>query len=106
MATGSVQIAKLAGATKVMGSTGDLNKKANLLDLGFDHVGDYKDPASLGAIRQFTNSMGVDMVWEIVGTQQMFDFANRSIRLGGTMVPVGAYGAGCAALQGRIRLTA
>ena len=94
LAAAAVQIAKITFAATIIGSTGNLHEKGMLLDLGFDNVVDYKGPARLGAISQFTNGMGVDTVWDFAGTQRIFDFAERSMRLGGTIVPVGAQGSG------------
>ncbi|KAL5313373.1 hypothetical protein ACEPPN_019106 [Leptodophora sp. 'Broadleaf-Isolate-01'] len=67
MGTAGLQLAKLAGASPVIGLTGSLSKKQALLDAGADIVLNYRDEDIQQQIRKHTRGLGPDVVLDLVG---------------------------------------
>jgi NADPH:quinone reductase-like Zn-dependent oxidoreductase len=88
IALACAQIAKLYGA-KTIATTGKIERVAELKAHGYDHVLDYRDPQTPAAVRQLTQGLGVDAVWDCVGGSDFLDLAIACIRLGGTIAIFG-----------------
>lgn len=63
----AVQLAKLAGAGTVIGTSGSSEKRELALSLGADHVVDYTSEGWTGEVLEATGGRGVDIVLESVG---------------------------------------
>ena len=83
-----IQIGKLLGA-KVIGLTSSLEKSEVAYSIGADHVFLYKDNWS-NEIKEVTNSVGVDVVYESVGSTLTDSF--EVTKIGGTVVFYGMSG--------------
>ncbi len=86
--TAAIQMAKAAGA-KVITTVGSGEKARKALELGADHVINYRDERFEGVVRKLTKKKGVDVVFEHVGADtwagSMF-----SLRAGGRLVTCGS----------------
>jgi alcohol dehydrogenase len=86
--TAAIQMAKAAGA-KVITTVGSGEKAFKALELGADHVINYRDERFEGVVRKLTKKKGVDVVFEHVGADtwagSMF-----SLRAGGRLVTCGS----------------
>jgi len=71
-AVGSIagQIAKLKGASRVIGSAGSAEKVAHLLDLGFDAAFNYKDGPVAQQLKQAAPD-GIDVYFDNVGADHL-----------------------------------
>ncbi|WP_391205538.1 quinone oxidoreductase family protein [Psychrobacillus sp. L4] len=83
-----IQIGKLLGA-KVIGLTSSLEKSEAAYSIGADHVFLYKDNWST-EVKEVTNGVGVDVVFESVGSTLADSF--EVTRIGGTVVFYGMSG--------------
>jgi alcohol dehydrogenase len=86
--TAAIQMAKAVGAT-VITTVGSDDKAEKALELGADHVINYRDERFEGVVRKLTKKKGVDVVFEHVGADtwagSMF-----SLRKGGRLVTCGS----------------
>lgn len=84
----AIQMAKAVGA-KVITTVGSDDKARKALELGADHVINYRDERFEGVVRKLTAKKGVDVVFEHVGADtwagSMF-----SLRKGGRLVTCGS----------------
>jgi NADPH:quinone reductase len=64
--TTAIQLAKLLGATKVIGAVGNEQKNEIVLEAGADHVICYNDEKFKEKLMDITNNMGVDIVLDSV----------------------------------------
>ncbi|QFG00814.1 quinone oxidoreductase [Psychrobacillus glaciei] len=83
-----IQIGKLLGA-KVIGLTSSLEKSEVAYSIGADHVFLYKDNWT-NEVNEVTNGVGVDVVYESVGSTLADSF--KVTRIGGTVVFFGMSG--------------
>ncbi len=88
MGTATLQLARLAGAS-VIATTRTLTKQAALLACGADHVLDIGSVDILDRIRDLTQGHGVDGAVEFTGVEDTLRLCVDSLRLGGTLCPVG-----------------
>jgi NADPH:quinone reductase len=63
----AVQLAKLFGASKVLGLASDAGKCARARQLGADEAIDYTDPSWPRAVRRLTGGRGTDLLLEMTG---------------------------------------
>ncbi|GBE42557.1 putative zinc-type alcohol dehydrogenase-like protein YjmD [bacterium BMS3Bbin10] len=86
--TAAIQMAKAVGAT-VITTVGSDEKARKALELGADHVINYREERFEGVVRKLTKKKGVDVVFEHVGADtwagSMF-----SLRKGGRLVTCGS----------------
>lgn len=87
LGTAAIQLSRLAGASKIIGTTGSQDKIEKLRALGIDHVVNYHDGDASDQIRSFTGGRGVDLVIDLVGGE-MFVMGLNSLRMTGTIVNV------------------
>lgn len=88
MASACLQIAKLFGA-RVIGSTTKMDRTEELLALGYDHIVDYKDPATPGRVKELTKGIGADAVWDLVGGTDSLRFSIHCAGLGANVALLG-----------------
>ena len=72
VASMGIQIAKFAGAT-VIASTSTADKMAKALELGADHVVNYRDEDWVEQVLAFTGGRGVDLAQDLVGARTWGD---------------------------------
>lgn len=89
LATAALQIAKLSGA-QVVGTTTRPAKIAALLEIGFDHVLQVDADDAVTKIKQLTDGLGADAVWDTVGGTPSLRFSAACVRVGGTVAVFGA----------------
>jgi len=89
VSTAAIQIAKLAGAAKIIATTSSEAKADRARDLGADDVIDYSDPQWSRSIKKLTDGRGVDVVVDHVG-EATFGSSLRVLRRGGRYVFCGA----------------
>lgn len=86
--TAAIQMAKAAGA-RIITTVGSDEKARKALELGADHVINYREERFEGVVRKLTKKKGVDVVFEHVGADtwagSMF-----SLRQGGRLVTCGS----------------
>lgn len=89
-AVGSItgQIAKLKGASRVIGSAGSAEKVAHLRDLGFDAAFNYKDAPVREQLQQAAPD-GIDVYFDNVGADHL-EAAITSLNLNGRVAMCGA----------------
>lgn len=85
---GGVQLAKLSGL-RVIGTAGSDDKCQWALELGADHMINYRKQNFREEVRRLTSGRGVDVVFEHVG-QDTFDDSIRSLTRMGRLVTCGA----------------
>lgn len=88
VASASVQLAKLAGAT-VIGTTTKPARSDDLRASGFDHVLDSRDPELPKQVRELTGGLGADAVWDCVGGTEFLTLSLACVRLGGVVAIFG-----------------
>jgi len=91
MGTAAIQIAKLAGAARIVALTGSANKVAPLQKLGASHVLNYREENVPARIAEITNGLGVDLALENVGGE-MLPLCMQCLRMDGTLVSAGQHG--------------
>jgi len=102
--------AKLCGATRVIAVETVPARRAMALQLGAQHVVDFREADPVEEILRLTDGRGVDVAIEALGEQSTFEGALRVLRPGGTLsslgvysgdlkIPLGAFGAGLADLK-------
>ncbi|AGK98772.1 zinc-dependent alcohol dehydrogenase [Clostridium pasteurianum] len=83
-------VAKLNGASKVVIS--EINEKrikfAEDMDMGFDMINPLKDDVD-GKIKNLTDNMGFDIVYEVSGVQAGADLMTKAAKIGGTIMMIG-----------------
>ncbi len=89
VSTAAIQIARLAGAAKIIATTSSEAKADRARALGADDVIDYSDEQWSRAIKKLTGGRGVDVVVDHVG-QATFGSSLRVLRRGGRYVFCGA----------------
>ena len=89
MATACAQLAKLSGAT-VIGTTTKLDRDDQLKTLGYDHILHSTDPEMPNQVRELTRGLGADAVWDCVGGTAFLQLSVACVRLGGTVIVLGA----------------
>jgi putative oxidoreductase len=82
------QLAKLFGA-KTISTTTKIYRADKLRALGYDHVMDYKDERTPERIKDLTQGLGVDAVWDCVGGSESLQFSIKCVRLGGSVAVLG-----------------
>nr|KAG5708747.1 hypothetical protein BaRGS_031901 [Batillaria attramentaria] len=89
-AVGSVvgQIAKIKGC-KVIGSAGSKEKCDWLIELGFDHVFNYKETDVQEALKKFAPE-GIDLYFDNVGGDFSYSVYENNMKFGGRIVVCGA----------------
>ena len=91
MGTAAIQIARLAGAGKIIAITGSAKKVAPLLELGATHVLNHRDEDVPARIMEITDGPGVDLALENVGGA-MLPLCMQCLRMDGTLVSAGQHG--------------
>ncbi|MGC4028609.1 MAG: zinc-binding dehydrogenase [Steroidobacteraceae bacterium] len=86
LGTAGLQLARLAGATPIIGLTGSPEKTEMLLKGGADYVLNYHDEDIVEQIRRLSGGYGVDVVLDNVGGERMVQLALDSVRLAGRVV--------------------
>ena len=89
VATASMQLARLFGATTV-GTTTKVSRMDDLRALGYDHVFSSADPDLPAQVRALTGGLGADAVWDCVGGTEFLSLAITCVRLGGVIAVLGA----------------
>ncbi len=89
LATAAVQLAKLCGAT-VIGLTTKLSRAEDLRAVGFDHILDSEDPEAPAQVKDLTEGLGADAVWDCVGGTKFLALSVACVRLGGAIAVLGA----------------
>ncbi len=87
-----VQGAQLAGATKIIVSDPNPNRRETALKFGATDVVDPVNDDVLGAVQQLTSGIGVDYAFDAVGAGAVIETCIWATRNGGTTVMVGAGG--------------
>ncbi|MBC9958310.1 NADP-dependent oxidoreductase [Yimella sp. cx-51] len=82
------QIARLSGASRVVGSAGSAEKVARLKDLGFDAAFNYRDGAVRDLLKQAAPE-GIDVYFDNVGADHL-EAAISSMKLDGRIAMCGA----------------
>ena len=85
----AIQIARRAGAARVLTTTSSADKAARARDLGADDVVDYSDPDWSRQVKGMTEGRGVDVVIDHVGAAT-FGASLRTLVRGGRYVFCGA----------------
>ncbi|MBT2584577.1 NADP-dependent oxidoreductase [Arthrobacter sp. ISL-95] len=83
------QIAKVMGASKVIGSAGSPEKVARLLELGFDTAFNYNDAPVLEQLREAAGERGIDVYFDNVGGEHL-EAALATLTVGGRVAMCGA----------------
>jgi alcohol dehydrogenase len=86
--TAAIQLAKKVGAT-VITTVGSDDKIDKCVELGADHVINYRSDRFEGAVRKLTKKVGVDVVFEHVG-KDTWAGSMLSMRPGGRLVTCGS----------------
>lgn len=86
MGVACIQLAKLAGASTVIALTRSAAKHPALVEAGADAVVDHRDPGAADDIRKLVPEMGVDVVFDNHGGQELLDFSMDVLDLGGRYV--------------------
>ena len=89
VSTMAIQIARSAGAARILTTTSSADKAARARDLGADEVVDYTDPEWSRQIKGLTGGRGVDVVVDHVGAAT-FGASLRTLVRGGRYVFCGA----------------
>ncbi len=89
VSTAAIQIAKLAGASKIIATTSTAAKADRARALGADEVIDYADPAWSKQVKSATGGRGVDVVVDHVG-EATFGGSLKTLVRGGRYVFCGA----------------
>ena len=89
LATASMQLAKLGGAT-VLGTTTKMSRSDDLRAMGFDHLLDSNDPEISAQVKSLTGGLGADAVWDCVGGTEFLKLSVAYVRLGGAIAVLGA----------------
>ena len=87
MGTAIVQLARLAGASAIIATTGSPEKAQRLKELGVDHVVNYREAGATDRVKSLAQGKGVDLVVDLVGGE-MFIFGMKCLRMNGTIVLV------------------
>lgn len=82
------QLARLLGASRVIGSAGSAEKVARLEDLGFDSAFDYKQVSARAGLKQAAPK-GIDLYFDNVGGDHL-EAAISAMRVGGRIALCGA----------------
>ncbi len=91
----AVQIAKMMGASQVIGTAGSADKLARAAELGLDVGVNYREQDFAEAVQEATAGAGVDVILDVIGA----DYWERNLRAiarQGRMVLVGLMGGGAA----------
>ena len=91
MGTAAIQIARLAGAARIVALTGSASKVAPLLALGASHVLNTREEDIPARIAEITGGLGVDLALENVGGD-MLPLCMQCLRMDGTLVSAGQHG--------------
>jgi NADPH:quinone reductase-like Zn-dependent oxidoreductase len=86
MGIACIQLARLVGASAVIALTRSPAKHAALKAAGADHVFDHRDPETAGRIKGLVRAVGVDVVLDNHGGQDLVDFGMDVLDLGGRHV--------------------
>ncbi|MBO0678776.1 zinc-binding dehydrogenase [Mycolicibacterium sp. S2-37] len=84
-----VQLARAAGAGKVIAVDISDEKLAAALELGANHAVNSSSTDTVAAVRELTGGAGVDVAFEVLGRQETFEAAVKMLADGGRMVAVG-----------------
>jgi NADPH:quinone reductase-like Zn-dependent oxidoreductase len=94
MGIACVQLAKCAGASVVIGLTRSPAKYDDLRAAGADEVFDHRDPDTPDRIRGVVRALGVDVVLDNHGGQEIVDFGMGVLDLGGRYVIIASEATG------------
>jgi NADPH:quinone reductase-like Zn-dependent oxidoreductase len=86
MGIACMQLARLAGASTVIGLTRSPGKHTALRAAGADHVFDHRDADTPGKIKGLVRAVGADVVLDNHGGQDLVDFGMDVLDLGGRYV--------------------
>lgn len=89
--THAVQIAKVLGASLVIGTAGSERKLAGARQLGLDVGINYRTQSFADVVREVTGGAGVDVILDVVGGAYLADNV-RSLSAKGRMIVVGLMG--------------
>ena len=89
--THAVQIAKVLGASLVIGTAGSERKLAGARQLGLDVGINYRTQSFADVVREVTGGTGVDVILDVVGGAYLADNV-RSLSAKGRMIVVGLMG--------------
>lgn len=89
--THAVQIAKMMGASLVLGTAGSDEKLARARELGLDVGINYRTQSFPDVVREATEGRGVDVILDVVGASYLSDNL-RSLSPKGRMIVVGLMG--------------
>ncbi len=87
LGTAAVQLARMVGASKIIGTEASPERAEKLKKLGADHIVNYEDEDAAEQVKALTNGMGVELVIDFVGGE-MFVLGLKSLCLNGTIVNV------------------
>lgn len=93
LGSAGVQVAKLLGAT-VIAAAGAPERARAALDLGADHVVDYRAEDLTARVLELTGGRGVDVVFENIADPVLFPQAFHAIARHGRLVTAGSHGGG------------
>ena len=88
MGSSAIQIAKAIGA-RVITTVGSGEKAEQVKKIGADYVINYREESIGKRVREITEGLGVDVVFEHTG-QQTWNDSLRSLKKGGKLVTCGA----------------
>lgn len=91
----AIQIARLLGATPVIGTAGSADKLDRARELGMEEGIDYREQDFAQEVSRITGGRGVDVVLDVIGASY-WERNLRSLALKGRMVLVGSMGGGSA----------
>jgi L-iditol 2-dehydrogenase len=84
-----IQVARAAGAARVLAADPLPHRRQVALERGADAVLDPSDPAYYARLNDFTDGLGVDVAFEIAGVDPAIDAAVEVVRPGGRVVLAG-----------------
>jgi S-(hydroxymethyl)glutathione dehydrogenase/alcohol dehydrogenase len=90
----SVQGARIAGASRIIGVEPVAEKRELALKLGATHVVDPADGDAVERVRELTGGRGANFAFEAVGIPELFRQAWDMVRIDGTAVGIGVAPAG------------
>jgi len=84
-----IQVARAAGAARVLAADPRPHRRQAALERGADAVLDPSEPRYYERLDEFTDGLGVDVAFEIAGTDAAIDAAVAVVRPGGRVVLAG-----------------
>jgi L-iditol 2-dehydrogenase len=84
-----IQVARAAGAARVLAADPLPHRREAAIERGADGVLDPSEPRYFERLTEFTDGLGIDVAFEIVGTDPAIDAAVEAVRPGGRVVLAG-----------------